>query len=175
MTKVVSFRDILLAEELAHIKNEIELLDIKNDDIVKKVLKQLAFDCEYGVAYIPTKHRDMRGKIAIGFQCVGEVTLNRDLLNSSVCDATDRLVATSHRDVGFAKELASMMGAQVDLSRDDDAEYVPEEDFDESQVEDDYEFVLKQIKQLEEVRDMVRGSMYNAAGDVKTYEEYKKK
>lgn len=172
--KTLSFRDLKLAEELSHL-NEIEMLSIDNDDVMLSVLKKCGFDTDYGIAYIPSKHRDMQGKIAIGFQAVGDVTLNRDIINTSVCDMTDRLVAASYQDPSRAREMAGMMGGQIRLQsllNDEDAE---EEDFPNELIEDDCDWVTTQIKQLEAIRDQIRGTMYNEAGALKTLAEYKKK
>lgn len=170
MSKVISCSDLLLAEELAHVKNEVELLSIDNDDIVCCILEKLGFDTMYPIAYVPSKHRNMQGQVVIGYQLVGDVTLNRLVLNSPVCDATDRLIAANYQDPSMARELAGMMNIQCNYSSEDSEEVVFDED---AEVEEDYEWVAQQIRQLETVRDAIRGSMFNEQGEIKTFSEYK--
>lgn len=175
MSKVLSFRDLLLCEELAHIKNEIELLHTANDDIVEDVLRKVGFDTDYPVLYVPSKHRDMQNKVAVGFMAVGEISLNRNFINSPMCSVEERIVAAGYQDRSRAVEMQRLTGGRVSatiLATDDDRigdenEYAPD------LIEPDYEEVAKQIKQLEEIRDAIRGDKYNEAGDLKTFAEYK--
>lgn len=174
MSRTISFRDLLVAEELAHIKNEIELLAIENDALVESILKKIGFDTDYPITYIPSKHRDMQNKVAVGFMVVGEISLNRSFINSSLCSTTERLVASSYTDPSMTRELSNLMGNHINFKA-----LIAEEGEGESDelpsdmLEPDREFVALQIKQLAEIRDMIRGTMYNEAGDLKTFEEYK--
>lgn len=158
MSKTISFRDLKLIPELSHY-NEIELIHPNLDETVKKYLGQLGFDTDYEIQYVPSKHRDMQGKIAVGFQAVGEISINRNFINSPLCDVTDRMVAASYADPSLTREMAGMMGSSTNyqsLLEDDAVEDSGE--YDAADVEDDYEWVMTQIKQLEMVRDQVRGT-----------------
>lgn len=174
MSRTISFRDLMVCEELAHIKNEIELLHPSNDDLVASVLSKIGFDIDYPVAYIPSKHRDMQNKVAVGFMAVGDISLNRDFINSPMCSVVDRMVAAAYTDPSLTKELANLTGNQVNFKAlmDDEGDYAGDE-LDDSLLEPDYEYVSQQIKQLESIRDAIRGPMYNEAGALKTYAEYK--
>jgi len=174
MSRTISFRDLMLCEELAHIKNEVELLHTSNDDLMRSLLSKIGFDVDYPVAYIPSKHRDMQNKIAVGFMAVGDISLNREFINSPMCSVTERMVAASYTDPSLTRELSNLMGNQVNLKTlmSDESEYDGEELADDM-LEPDREFVSAQIKVLESIRDDIRGSMYNDAGDLKTYDEYK--
>lgn len=174
-SKTISFRDLQVAEELSHL-NEIQMLHIDNDPLVNNVLRQCGMDIDYGVAYIPSKHVDMQGRIAIGYMAVGEVSINREYIDSPLSSSTDRLVAAGYRDVSLAQELLTLATSNRAYSEFVDTEYLPEAEdvvgYDEADVEEDYEWVSAQIQQLEDIRDALRGSMFNSAGTLKTAEEY---
>jgi hypothetical protein len=163
----------MLCTKLAHIKNEIELLDIKNDDIMSDILSQIGFDVEYPITYVPVKHRDMRNNVAVGFMAVGDISLNRSFINSFMCSATERMIAACYSDPSLTRELGTLMGTHVNYRSllEDESEYDGEELPDEM-LEPDRHAVTAQIKQLAELRDAIRGSMYNEAGDLKTFQEY---
>jgi hypothetical protein len=173
MSRTISFRDIMLCTSLANVKNEIELLDVKYDYEVSKILDAIGIDTEYPVSYLPSKHRDMQGKIAVGFMAVGDISLNRSFINSYLCNTTERMIAASYSDPSLTRELGALMGHQVNFRSllDDEAEFDGEE-LPEDQLEPDRREVAAQIKALAEIRDQIRGSMYNDAGDLKTFMEY---
>lgn len=173
MSRTISFRDLLVCEELRHIKNEIELLSIQNDALVSNILSKIGFDIDYPVLYVPCKHRDMQNKVAIGFMAVGEISLNRAFINSPMCSITERMVAASYTDPSMTRELGALMGNTVNYRRllSEDIESEGDE-LPDDMLEADRHEVASQIKVLCEIRDAIRGDMYNEAGDLKTYEEY---
>lgn len=174
MSRTISFRDVMLHSQLSHIKNEIDLLKLENDDLMEKILKQLGFDTDYPVAYVPSKHRDMQNKVAVGFMAVGEISLNREFINSPMCSPVERLVAASYTDPSLTRELSNLMGNHVNFKSllEDEAEGDGEE-LPEDMLEPDRHYVAAQISVLADLRDRIRGSMYNEAGDIKTFAEYK--
>jgi hypothetical protein len=166
LSRVFSFRDLLLIPELKGY-NEIELLDPKLDPLVNKYLGQLGFDLDYPIAYEPANHRDMQGKTGVGFRAVGEISINRAWINSPLCDATERMIAAAHTDIGLARELAALMGNSITF-KDAELDGTPDEkEFPESQTEPDYEEKRAEIKQLEAIRDAIRGNAYNEDGSMK--------
>lgn len=175
MSKVMSFRDLKLIPELSGL-SEIHMIHPSNDNLVNKYLAQLGFDLDYAVVYIPAKHRDMQGKIAVGFRAVGEVSCNRNFINSPLCTIDDRLIAAGYQDISLAKEMATLGSAGRSYSQLIDGECVEDdavvEDFLEEETEEDEEFVASQIAQLEEIRDRLRGSMWSDSGALKTPDEY---
>jgi hypothetical protein len=161
-------------KKLAHIKNEIELLSISCDPLMERILSKIGFDVDYPVVYIPSKHRDMQNNVAVGFMAVGEISLNRSFINSDMCSVTERLVASSYLDPSMTRELSNLMGNHINFKAliDEEGEYDGEE-LPSEMLEPDREVVTAQIEQLADLRDYIRGSMYNEAGDLKTYDEYK--
>lgn len=170
MSRSVSFRDLRLTPTLEQF-NEIDMLNIYKDDVMKGVLAACAFDVNQPVLYVPSQHRDMQGKVAVGFVAVGEISLKAEFRMNGMLNMTERLVAAGRRDVSLAKEMAELSG----LSRN----YTPTEcDDDETdgladdQLEPDWLFVENQIKVLTELRDFIRGPCFTAAGGLKTYSDY---
>lgn len=174
MSRVMSFRDLRLIDELSDY-NEIELLHPSMDDRVNFYLAQLGFDTDYGILYVPNKHRDMQGNVGVGFRAVGEITINRNFINSPLCSTVERLIAASYKDPSLAAEMAKMMGNSISYDMiagiDDGGE--PIEEFPPELIEPDYEEMSAQIKFLENLRDEIRGPYLNEYGSIKTPEEYK--
>ena len=176
MSKAISFSDIKKASWLQGY-NEIQMLDIAMDGKVNRVLYELGIDTEYGVSYYPAKHRNLAGEILVGFIACGEIQINRKHLTSVFSDLTDILTASAYTDPSLTRELAELSG----LSRDYDAyndSGVPDYDtlraiMPQNQLEEGYEDVEKQLKQLAEICEMIRGPGMNASGAPKTSSEYK--
>lgn len=170
MSRVFSFRDLQRIPALAGL-TEVQLLSVERDDLVNTQLAQLGFDIRKPILYVPAKHRDLTGKVAMGYRAVGDIDPhNREFLNSSVCLPIERLIAASKTDMSLCRELAKLMGSNVDL-RDDSMEEEPE-DFPDELTETDEEAVYHEILILENIRDQVRGSPYNEHGGLKTPMEY---
>lgn len=172
MSRVISFRDLRLIPELSQF-NEIELLHPVNDGRVAKYLEQLGFNTSAPVEYLPSKHRDIQGNVAVGFRAVGVIDTSSTFLGSHMATMEDRIMATFFKDPSLARELAQMLNTGINFS--DDALFDDEgEEFPEELIEPDFEEKAAEIKALEDLRDTIRGPMYNEAGAVKTYVEYAK-
>src|ERR1700741_32783 len=158
----ISMRDLRLIDDLAHL-NEIQMLDIKNDGLVHKYLAMFGFDLDYGIYYGASKHVDMSGKIAVGFRICGEVEINKRFVDGPFATIADKLVAYSYTDRSWMEELAELSGKSPDFKDfADDGLMAFEEttpEYAESDYEEDYLEVERQIKQLEELRDFIRGPM----------------
>lgn len=155
MARVFSFRDLKLIPELSKY-NEVELLHPVLDTRVNKYLAQLGFNMNAPIEYIPAKHRDIQGKVAVGFRAVGEITQDREFINSHLCSVTERMMAAHQQDPGLAKEMASLMGSSCSFV----SQFHPEEEdmhFPAELVERDCDDVGNQIRELEAIRDAIRG------------------
>lgn len=171
MSRVMSFRDLRLIPELARY-NEIELLHPSKDALVNKYLEQLGFNTDAPVEYIPNKHRDIRGVVAVGFRAVGVIAVGSAFLNSRMASMEDRIMAAYFTDPSLAREMSMMMNTGIRFADtpdgdDDGVEFPPELE------EEDYEDVAAHLKALEELRDRLRGPTHNEAGAAKTPAEYK--
>lgn len=172
MSRVISFRDLLLIEELNKY-NEIELLHPSMDETVGKYLGQLGFDTDYGILYVPNKHRDMKGNVAVGFRAVGEISCNREFINSPLCSTIERIIAASYQDPSLAQELSIMHGNSINFAALHSPDVIDENDeFPLEYIEEDYEEVLQQLKTLTDIRDTIRGTYLNEYGNIKTLAEY---
>lgn len=170
MSRVISFRDLRLIPELSQF-NEVELLHPVNDARMAKYLEVLGFNTDAPVEYVPNNHRDMQGNVGVGFRAVGTINTASEFLTTRMASMEDRLMATFFKDPSLARELAQMLNTGVNFN-DDHLVFDDEDEAEEEYIEPDYEEVSAELKALEELRDSIRGSMYNEAGAQKTYAEY---
>lgn len=162
MSRVFSFRDLRLIPELSKY-SEIELLHPILDPTVNAFLEVLGFDLNYPVVYEPSKHRDMQGKVAVGFRAVGEISLKRAFINSPLCSVDERLIAASKQDMSLTRELAQLAGRGSTFAAGENR-LVSSEDFPPELIEADYDDVTSQIAQLEAIRDHIRGEERTESG-----------
>ena len=171
--KVLSFRDLKLCSRFAGM-NEIEMLSIENDENMAWALEQVGFDIDYAVSYVPANHRDMANKTGIGFMAVGEININRSYINSSMSTLMERMIAAAYTDPSLVKELSSLVGMRNNIrSLMENGNDSSTEDLPEDMLEPDREFVGQQINDLKDLRDRIRGDLYNNRGEPKCYWEYK--
>lgn len=168
MSRVFSFRDLQRVPGLDRL-TETELLKVENDDEVNAVLAVMGFDISQPILYIPSQHRDMTGRVAVGFRAVGQINGRSDYMNTRLCPLIERLIYAAQKDPSLARELAKMIGHSVNL--DDEA---IEEDglFLDDDVDPDYEIITAQLEALVEIRNSIRGFPYNEQGNLKTPAEY---
>lgn len=175
MSRVISFRDLISTVPWLQCYTEIEMLDLTMDGLVNQALGELGFNLHNAILYVPAKHRDLAGKVGIGFRAVGEINQDRAFLNSHLCLPIERLVAASQYDMSLTKELAKLMGtttadlrdtAIMDMTQYDDDR--PASEYEES----DADQVALEVLNLEKIRDEIRGHKYNEWGALKCPREY---
>ena len=168
--KCISFQDLLLATTLSSYR-ELDLLHPSMDDKVADVLKQCGVDINKPVLYTPCKHRTLRNKVVLGFVASGDLSLKDQYRH--LFDVTERIAVAATTDIYLARDMIKMSHTPLitDVERVSDRE---EDPLDRVEEEDDYHEVLANIKQLEELRDSLRGSCFNESGGLKTYDEYAK-
>lgn len=164
--RTFSFRDLRLIPELGQY-NEIYLLRPCMDRLMFDALAQLGFDMARPIQYVPTKHRDLQKKVAVGFQAVGYVTQDRAFLKSPLCTIEERLIAASYIDMSLARELANLMGSSSAFNAIPTGD-TEDPDFPDELIEPDYEQVKQEILTLEKIRDQVRTNQYNEFGALKS-------
>jgi hypothetical protein len=171
--KNISFRDLRLCTPFVGM-SEIQMLTLENDDNMAWALDQIGFDIEYPISYVPLKHRDMQGKVGLGFMCVGEINMNSSYVESSLCTLAERMIVAAYTDPSLTKELSNLMGMRVNFrSLLENGTDSSREDLPDEMLEPDRELVGFQIEELERLRDHIRGSMLNDRGEAKTFAEYK--
>lgn len=180
--RATSLRDIMLADSLSHIKSEVMLISPENDVAVAAVLEQIGYDISQEWEYVPSKHRCMSNKVAVGFMVVGEYS--RDPKYRHFLDTTDRVIVAGMGDASLAREMQTLMGRKNTYKGDEkwddgarakanDPRYFSDEELlemgytageDENDplegeyIESDWEVNLRAIKQLEEIRIQIRGA-----------------
>jgi hypothetical protein len=180
--RATSLRDILLADSLSHITNEVLLIHPSNDKLVAEVLEQIGYDITQPWEYVPSKHRSMDQKIAIGYMVVGEFSRKRE--HRHFLDANDLIVLAGMSDASLGRELSEMSGRRNTYKNNDETEntrhkpgdvrYYSDEEllelgytmgsdeddvdpYERDYIESDWEENLRAIKVLEDIRDAVRG------------------
>lgn len=136
------------------------------DDTVNAYLGQLGFDMTCAIQYIPAKHRDMQGKVAVGFRAVGEISADRNYITSKMCSITERLIAASYTDPSLCRELSSLMGNSITF-KDSDDNHDGEESYPDHEVEADFKAVQDEIRNLENLCATIRGTPHDEAGALK--------
>ena len=172
MSRTISFRDLKVVPELQGF-NEIEMLHPKMDGIIYNILDNIGFDVQYAVQYFAANHRDLKGKVAVGFMATGEININRKHMNAVYTDNMTRLAASSYTDRSLTVELANLSGTVLDFKAFNEAgiEEGGKELY-EGLIEENWKEVKAEINMLNGLRDRIRGPLYNAAGSPKTFEEY---
>lgn len=169
----ISLSDLQLLDEFKTLP-ESEMILIKNDEAINKVLYTIGFDVpRFGVIYIPSKHRNLQNKVVIGYRVVGDVRRDDAFKNGPMASLTDRLTISAYKDVSLMKEMAllsglsrnTMAGLEDDLP--DDQETLPE-----SQLEPGWKELEQRIQRMVDLRDKLRGPYLNDAGNLKTQSEY---
>lgn len=166
MSRVFSFRDLIRVVPQFQGKSEYDLIRPEMDEAVHDVLADLGFSMRHAITYVPALHRDLTGRVAVGFMARG--TLNhyaRAYLSSPLCDPIELLIAAAKRDPSMAAELAKMLGGKHCL--DDDYAIDKEPPYD-GEVEPDYEDNLLMIQGLTQLRDFIRGNEMLDDGTMQT-------
>ena len=172
--RCLSLRDIKLHPKLVGL-NEVQCIHPEMDVVMEQVLEELGYDVEYPVIYQASNHRDMQGKVAIGFQAIGELIINRNVVNSGMYDLFEVIATTGYSDLSLTQELAKLQNTSMkytDFIDEETGGALAPEDFPECLKEPDEEFILIQIKQLNDIRDALRGNMYKEDGSLKCFEDY---
>lgn len=173
-----SLRDLKLADLLSHL-TEVEIINPKNDELVKSVLQQIGYDTRQPIEYTVSNHRDMQGKSAVGFQVIGEY--NTDPKYKHFLDTVDRVVVAGLTDIHLARDMETLLGKRFIYRNEDETEnktrendpryYTPEqlaemgftgmeqddEDYSEGVVDSDYDMITSQIMALEAIKKSLRG------------------
>lgn len=180
--RATSLRDVMLADSLKHIKSEVVLINPENDVAVLAVLAQIGYDVKQPFEYVPSRHRDLQNKVAVGYMIVGEYS--RDPKYRHFLDTTDRVIVAGLTDASMAREMSTLMGRKNIYRNDedkwddgarakkDDVRYYSDAEllalgftgdsedpaeFEGEYLERDWEETLRAIKVLEETRDLIRG------------------
>lgn len=177
MSLSISFTDLELITALQHM-SETAMLSIENDEAISNQLYTIGFDTSKPVCYLPGQHRNLQGKIVIGFRAVGEVRRDREFKNSFMASMVDRLTIVAYEDVSLMKQLAELtVKSRNFLAYGGDEHYEAQKNdttwFPSDQLEPDWKEVSEQIRELEMLRDRIRGPMNSEeSGGLKSMKEY---
>lgn len=163
--KSISVTDLRLIPELSHLRM-FDFIDPKNDSLIAPFLKVLGFDLEYPVQFVPCQHRNMQGKVVIAYTITGEVECNRAFITSPWASVEDRMIAAGYRDIGLAEDMAQRLTTGRDYGDDGN------EGFSQDQCNPDESGIIQQIKVLEDLLLIARGSPFKQDGSRATLAEY---
>lgn len=164
--KSISVTDLVLIPELSHLRT-LDFIDPKNAELIAPWLKLVGIDLDYPVQFIASQHRNLQGKVVISYQIVGEIEQNESFLRSPFATAEDRLIAAGYRDLSLAQEMANSMTVSMRYG-DEEAN---NEGFPADQANPDEQDILTQIKQLNDMLDIVRGSQHKSDGNLLMFGE----
>lgn len=166
MSRVFSFRDLIRVVPQFQGKSEYDLIRPEMDEAVHDVLADLGFSMRHAITYVPALHRDLTGRVAVGFMARGALNhYARSYLSSPLCDPIELLIAAAKRDPSMAAELAKMLGGKHCLDNDCAIDKEPPYD---GKVEPDYEDNLLMIQGLTQLRDFIRGNEMLDDGTMQT-------
>lgn len=165
--KTLSILDLKLIDQLKH-KKPLEFLNPTNDVLLAPFLYIYGMDSKRPINFIPCQHRTLQGKVVVSFLIAGEVRADEDFLRSSFCSAEDRIIAAGYKDISLAHELAQTVTKAQSYGSSSDSENF----LDPSQLNDNEDHIVEQIKQLSDLLLSVRGSPYKRDGSVRCLHEY---
>lgn len=173
--KTVSVFDLQRIEELSHL-TIFDIIDVKNDDLVYPYLAILGIDIEYPVMYQVAYHRTLANECKVGYLLAGEIQCNREFANSPWCTAQDRMIIAGVTDFSLAKELMEMSNTQISYdtihSSDENQNREIQNILDHYVDPAETERIEREMKQLEELLFIARGSQLLKSGAYKTKEQY---
>ena len=172
--KSISVTDRRHIPELSHL-NYFELVDPKNDHLVKPFLEMIGIDTDYPIQYVAAQHRNLQNKVVVNYMIVGEVQCNRKFLNSEWASLDDRMVAAAYQDPSLCKALCDQLNTTLDYNSFKDAietKNGPKEQLPPNLLNKDEGVIAAQIRQLEDLLFQIRGSQFNEDGSLKTFDDY---
>lgn len=154
--KAVSFRDVLAIPAFKGVR-ELDLLAPEFDNKVKEYLHIFGIDTRLPIEIRVAIHRDMHNKVGIGYQYLGEIRQDREFLNSKWCEIVDKVHAAAMQDPSLGREMCELLNKTIDYKS---VSELPDEEWQSDEgveVDPEYERNVALIKQLESIRDIVRG------------------
>lgn len=162
MTIGVGFRDILTVCKARNLPyhNEFDLLAPKALNNVAEILHDLGIDLTKNYEIRACKYRDLNDEVGIGYRIDGFMRLDREWVNSPLCDVMLRIAATSHYDTSLTRQLCELIGKATDFMQDQEEPYksATEDGFPNELLSDTYEEDTKFINFLNEIYKQNKGS-----------------
>ena len=164
----VSVSDLQLIPELSHL-GEAKMISLENELLVSKYLYQLGLDTQQGYKVVALKHRNLQGKVVVGYKYSGEIRTDKGFRDSPFCTFIDRICMAHKGDVGLATELLGMLrvtGSGYGHS------FTKPEDLPPELQEDDFKDTLSMLESLEQFALALRGDCYTEYGNLKNIDEW---
>lgn len=159
--KNISVSDLKLIPQLSHLK-ELEFISPSNEQLIAPFLKVLGIDLKKRLQIIACQHRNLQGKVVVGYMFSGEVSDDPEFLNSSFATTEDRMIAAGYKDLGLAEDMAKSLTLGRDYGDSEDG-FPPELS------NPDEKKILNEISILKQMLEVIRGNQYNSDGSAKLY------
>lgn len=158
--KAISAYDIMKISEIASLGlTQFDMMSCEHDATINKYLYEVGIDISRGVYYNVSYHRTLDKQAKVGLVFSGELRCDRAFLSSQWATAEDRMIAAGvNGDISLARELASMLGAQVEygssysLEDSEDGEYLME---------------INEIERIEDEMEALGNALLNIRGEQK--------
>ena len=172
MKRVSTFDVAKAVRELKKVNiRPIDLLEIKNDHLVKEYLFTFGIDINQGIGFIYNKHRTLDNEVKEGYCYVGEIRTDDAFKRSPFCDESDRLILAGMKDRSLMQELATMQnisGVFGNLKE----QALEDKDDDPAVLEDDHDKGVDKMQEYNLLIEQIRGKQYNEYGTLKTFKEW---
>jgi len=167
---VISCSDLLKLGDFAGM-NEVSLIHPKNDEKVLNHARTAGMDITGGYEYQASQHKNMFGKVVVGYRLIGELTNTPSFRSSPFCTPEIRTLSHLRRDVSLTQEMVKLSGGCFSYGKnaEDDAEDTREY---ESLYEPNWQALEKEIAMLNQLAFDIRGTPYGANGGLKSWYEY---
>lgn len=163
--KTISASDLKLAPELSNF-GPLDWIDPKNDLAIYPYLHMLGIDTDYAVSISASQHRNLQGKLVIGYQFSGEIRLDPEFRASPFCTVEDRIIINGATDLGLADD----MSRSLSMGREYGSGVV--EGFPAELCNPDEQEIIERIAVLEQLIDVARPGRFKECGSLKTVAEY---
>jgi hypothetical protein len=167
---VLSVSDLLKLNDFAGM-NEVQLIHPDNDEKVLNHARTAGMDITGGYEYSASQHKNMAGKIVVGYRLIGELTNTPSFRASPFCTSEVRTLSHLRRDVSLTQEMVKLSGGcfsygkNVEEDAESDREY-------ESMYEENWQVLEQQINLLNQIAKEIRGTPYGANGGLKSFYEW---
>lgn len=167
---VLSCSDLLKLGDFAGM-NEVSLIHPENDEKVLNHARTAGMDICGGYAYEASQHKNMFGKVVVGYRLIGE--LRSDAAFRSNPFYTTEVGTLSHlrRDVSLTQEMVKLSGGNFSYGKNVEEDAESEREY-ESMYEENWQAIECEITVLNQLAFDTRGSSYGANGGLKTFYEY---
>ncbi len=167
---LISCSDILKLDDFKHL-NEVQLIHPDNDEKVLNHARTAGMDITGGYCYEASQHKNMFGKVVVGYRLIGELTNAPSFRASPFCTSEIRTLSHLRRDVSLTQEMVKLSGGCFSYGKSVEADAESDREY-ESMYEPNWQVLEQQINLLNQIAVDIRGTPYGANGGLKSFYEW---